>query len=1473
MRDTQETLHYRNEEEFYDDYLKITDKKEQVNLLLKYRKWVSSLNQSYANIMKILAEGLYSDRSHRFFLELLQNADDNDYSAGLEPLVEFNLNGNTLTIRNNEIGFSAENVYSITTAALSTKYRTNSNAYIGEKGIGFKSVFAVADKVEIHSNGYHFYLLNNEYIFPHWIDKPYNQHLNTEIILHLRNESNLPERIEDHLRDLSHQTLGMILFLSKLRRIRITTNSLISEDIQIKDKGKYRSIYTNDRLEGCYYIYRYTRTVGIAEIKSRYDKLLDGKTIDHWNREIIFAVPDPNSMDVRNFKGYYFAFLQTNMETGLPIHIQVDAHTTSNRERYIQIEESSWNARIMEGLIDELANLYQALAQDKNFVRHLPIYFPKKSRVPANANEDAIAIYQHLQRLLVKLPIFCNNAGKLCCNHEVVMLPHDGSEIFYPEPKYEKYIGDCIGDKKTASKMYFVRHAWNRDHKPILSEYGVKELEYIDYFTLLKSGPPLRVNIKDYLSVVEFNNFLINTLRKIKSYDRLGEYQKDCIKSAKVFPVRQKDKERTWMSATGTKEIRWQNVKSKTAQDPSKSFLYIDAEFTYSPGGSTKNREGISKNNQEYREFLGYIGLSQHSVINLLIDNHVNPLKGVRSLSPSEAHKHWVALYDGYWKNRKTLENINKTAFIELTELLPQCKVPVLIPLSEPKNDLVRVKDSYIDNHYHAQRTKLYEVYQGIELPIINMSNFSPKANIKWNDYMEFFATIGAHSGAYLMESDIKKNPWINISENQRIKTDDKNLQTLTPFLRAIAETVMVRNNHRDTGDYFDLHVNSGGIHYRLDQLSHILLRNDHAKKSDYLAKRISKDLFESLKLPITINASWKYNTTPSQVTAPNCYFETYIAPYLCLKEALTGKFVKTSQPLFYYSRHNREMLDKLVAYVKDSDYNGNLRFLEACGVKREVEAKDVQFLLERSTTLVLDDPSDDNLKNYITHLQMLCRYLKSTASDKSVITKNLKLFNPSKSVLQMPHKWLDEADCLMFGIQLVEDLRKLLQDRDDMNVAELINNLCTLEHKTDSRLLRLLVAIGGKIRLAVGENKETLLRNLRNSVQSLGIGINGKRILAPHKLPTIWLFYFGFDQEDADEIDVWPLPPETLTENVKTIITALDWPTSEQLPCSPESYSCFELSPLDYRKLDKCYPSTNRDVNDVLNPLLKEVMSMIKNRSIVIHEGLYFSVAGKKMPVRYALWDKLYLSDDVTPLFSLLSDMGGPSPEIMRQIWHNEEFFRDQSNSRTEENDKAKQEKQGRNSNAGYKSDQEDTNNNNSNTSHDSQSNANAGNGNGDRTRSSREQGPHIFYRSGIYSGKPTGADSSRQDTARLGEQIVIDYETKAGRKAALQKTNNPGFDILSESEEEKRYIEVKTVNGGWKWVLLTKTEFETARERGAEYWIYVVEIYEDGKHCLTTLNDPYNKVNYYSLDDGWKDIENSKHYSSSSAYDDLYS
>jgi hypothetical protein len=86
-----------------------------------------------------LSKELYNTDMH-FVLELIQNADDNQYNT--KPSLVFVIDSNTINIYNNELGFQENNIQALCDIGKSTKGK-HKQGYIGQKGIGFKSVFTV----------------------------------------------------------------------------------------------------------------------------------------------------------------------------------------------------------------------------------------------------------------------------------------------------------------------------------------------------------------------------------------------------------------------------------------------------------------------------------------------------------------------------------------------------------------------------------------------------------------------------------------------------------------------------------------------------------------------------------------------------------------------------------------------------------------------------------------------------------------------------------------------------------------------------------------------------------------------------------------------------------------------------------------------------------------------------------------------------------------------------------------------------------------------------------------------------------------------------------------------------------------------------------------------------------------------------------------------------------------------------------
>jgi hypothetical protein len=122
------------------------------------------------------------------------------------------------------MGFSAKNVFALCSMGESTKTAADPN-YIGNKGIGFKSVFKVTPCPRVHSRHFHLQFDARDgglgYIVPSPISPPSgwdSKSHGTRIVLPLEAENGLKKQRElcVHLRQLKP---SLLLFLRRLRRL------------------------------------------------------------------------------------------------------------------------------------------------------------------------------------------------------------------------------------------------------------------------------------------------------------------------------------------------------------------------------------------------------------------------------------------------------------------------------------------------------------------------------------------------------------------------------------------------------------------------------------------------------------------------------------------------------------------------------------------------------------------------------------------------------------------------------------------------------------------------------------------------------------------------------------------------------------------------------------------------------------------------------------------------------------------------------------------------------------------------------------------------------------------------------------------------------------------------------------------------------------------------------------------------------
>ena len=311
-----------------------------------------------------LSKELYSQDVH-FILELIQNADDNNYDVQTSqiaddatkkraPTLIFVLESDKLRVLNNERGFESENIRALCDVGKTTKGK-HRKGLIGQKGIGFKSVFRVTDRPEIHSNGFHicFDAHNGALgmIKPQWLDKTerevssFGSYLSTalkddletgfstQIVLPFAEDSLKMQTFTTKLKQIEP---SLLLFLNNLRKIKICLSIEENKELTGEEQARVLSIekrMLSDKVvciestNVCQFFLLETFSIPVPEHLNL--KLLE--------TEVCFAFPLEKSATSKSFSFNYhqtqnaFAFLPVR-EFGLKFIVQADFEIPSSRQ-------------------------------------------------------------------------------------------------------------------------------------------------------------------------------------------------------------------------------------------------------------------------------------------------------------------------------------------------------------------------------------------------------------------------------------------------------------------------------------------------------------------------------------------------------------------------------------------------------------------------------------------------------------------------------------------------------------------------------------------------------------------------------------------------------------------------------------------------------------------------------------------------------------------------------------------------------------------------------------------------------------------------------------------------------------------------------------------------------------------------------------------------------------------------------------
>ena len=359
-----------------------------INAIARYKdicvRSDNGASNQLAKILKILTHDIYKDSLH-FFLELIQNADDASKSSdsGNHNLSITITKSKDIIFEYDDRGFNFSDLMAITSLGNSTKKaQLNENADIGEKGIGFKSIFAIAERVNIQSKYFSFSIDSSNGLIN--ILKPCNitldRHEKTKLTLILhgdkKDSDDFFEKINEWI-GCNITTIGVanpFLFLKNITSVSFENQLSDSEKETIKlEKETINDNFTKITIGANKYI-TYTENMEFDkdDILSRWQHLQIEvedfeKDCKSKNERCLINRPAQICFPLHTDKvnGKIYSYLPTDIKlTNFPVFINLDVHLTASRGNITKEDfstDSAWNNKVQNNLVDFLKNAYLAI--------------------------------------------------------------------------------------------------------------------------------------------------------------------------------------------------------------------------------------------------------------------------------------------------------------------------------------------------------------------------------------------------------------------------------------------------------------------------------------------------------------------------------------------------------------------------------------------------------------------------------------------------------------------------------------------------------------------------------------------------------------------------------------------------------------------------------------------------------------------------------------------------------------------------------------------------------------------------------------------------------------------------------------------------------------------------------------------------------------------------------------------------------
>lgn len=517
------------------------------------------------SLLAVGEDGVYSN-NQRFIYELIQNVDDCEYEdiseCNLEVRFCYHLEPAQIIFTYNEKGFKPENVFAITGIAEASKNISADKVEIGEKGIGFKSVFGIATKVLIESGMFAFELYKNNFTVPVPHYDNFVPVKGTRLTLEMPSitcKEIYRGLVEQYMKKDAALNKNPILFLNKLTHLKMYFDGFryIEFDVQRKNPIEKNGVLFEDSVEvsidmkdtnngydrackseiSCY---RYTMPViyGKNECVARYGEDVAFSE----RRHNIIAVFPKMSNELNGFKGIMYSFLPTQIRTTAPIILHVPYKLDGSREFVDPQGKNLWFQYTSEQLAVFLKKVY--LDFSRIVKEDIITYIPNKHNYFFKKDNEKIACLcmPSLQGdEICKQNVFLTAEGIYANAGNIVSFSND--EV----PEDALVVHKLLGiNKKLFVPPYETDMGWYnvqviRNIKACLFKQGLTDEDVLEdvlvwlekngsdlnYSKLIIQNEPIRLS-KKQLEVISCHKKLVNGFMQRAS---------ECIQNKKLPPI------------------------------------------------------------------------------------------------------------------------------------------------------------------------------------------------------------------------------------------------------------------------------------------------------------------------------------------------------------------------------------------------------------------------------------------------------------------------------------------------------------------------------------------------------------------------------------------------------------------------------------------------------------------------------------------------------------------------------------------------------------------------------------------------------------------------------------------------------------------------------------------------------------------------------------------------------------------------